>query len=146
MLLGLLEILWRSGGALLAIADGQVLAQLDDIFHLLLLRALLRSLRCELIRIVIIDGIVQVVELLLLYGGAMHARIGIRSRTLLQTFSVFQPIIWFFAGHWLVICDHLREGRDFPIRITVLIGVAEVILLSRSHIRLRNLVNSVNQA
>ena len=92
----------------------------------MLLKALLGYLRSKLIGIVIIDGVVQLGDLLLLHWGAVHTRVGISSCTLLQIFNVFQPIIWLFAGHWLVSCDHLREGRDLPDLITVL----EIVLLS----------------
>ena len=131
----------RPGGAFLAVADGEVLAQLDHVLHRLLLRTLLGNLRCELIRIVVINGVER---LLLLQGCAVHARVGLGRRTLLQIFDVFLPIIRFFACHWLMVGDHLGEGRDFPVRVTVFVSSPEVVLLCRSHISLRNLVNGIH--
>lgn len=57
LLVGIIARGWRSGGAFLAVADGEVLAQLDRVLHRLLLRALLGNLGCKLIRIVVVNGV-----------------------------------------------------------------------------------------
>ena len=143
LLVGIIARGRRPGGAFLAVADGEVLAQLDHVLHRLLLRALLGNLGRKLIRIVVVNGVER---LLLLHGGAVHARVGLRCRTLLQIIDVFLPIIRFFASHWLMVGDHLGEGRDFPVRVTVFVAVPEVVLLCRSHVCFWNLVNGINHA